>query len=105
MFLLWIDSKYFTHHHIESLSETRSDSLLGQLAKDAGAEEKLRDKFFVYRKDDLVSLRDEIKEFWSAVFRFTIFLRMPTNPLVEQEFQKLYTLPQIQRALSRLRGD
>jgi hypothetical protein len=103
--LLWIDSKHFTHHHIESLSETRSDSFLGQLAKDAGSEEKLREKFFVYRKDDFISLRDEIKEFWSAVFRFTLFLQMPTSPLVEQEFQKLYTLAPIERALSRLRED
>ena len=103
--LLWIDAKHFTNHHVESRSDVASNSLLGQLAKDAKSEEKLRSKFFVYRKEDFISLRDEIKDFWGAVFRLGMFLRMPTNPLAEQDFQKLYTLPPIQRALSRSRGD
>jgi hypothetical protein len=81
----------------------RSDSLLGQLAKNAESQEKLRSKFFVYRKDDLISLRNEITEFWGAVFRFALFLQMPSNQKSEEEFQKLYTLRPIQRALSRLR--
>jgi hypothetical protein len=108
--LLWLDSKHYTQHHVESWSDVPSDGLLGQLAKDAESEDKLRSKFFVYHKDDFISLRDEIKDFWGAVFRFALFLRalflrMPANPLAEQEFQKLYTLAPIQRALSRLRED
>ena len=81
----------------------RSDSLLGQLAKDAESQEKLRIKFFVYRKDDLISLRNEITEYWGSAFRFVLFLQMPSNQKSEEEFQKLYTLRPIQRALSRLR--
>jgi hypothetical protein len=101
--LLWIDAKDFTNHHVESWSDVPSNVFLAQLAKDAESEQKLRDKFFVYRKDDFISLRDEIKDFWAAVFRFGMFLRKPTSPLVEQEFQKLYTLAPIQRALQRVR--
>ena len=51
--LLWLDSKHYTQHHVESWSDIPSDGLLGQLAKDAESEDKLRSKFFVYRKDDL----------------------------------------------------
>jgi hypothetical protein len=100
--LLWMDSKHFTQHHVESWSDMRSDSLIGQLAKDAESQDKLRSKFFVYRKDDLISLRNEIAEFWGAVFRFALFLQTPSNQKSE-EFQKLYALGPIQRALSRLR--
>jgi hypothetical protein len=101
--LLWMDSKHFTQHHVESWSDMRSDSLIGQLAKDAESQDKLRSKFFVYRKDDLISLRNEIAEFWGAVFRFALFLQTPSNQKSEEEFQKLYALGPIQRALSRLR--
>jgi hypothetical protein len=100
--LLWIDAKYFTDYHVKSWA-VASKGLLGQIAKDAESEGKLRSEFFVYRKEDFLSLRDEINDFWGAVFRFGMFLRMPANPLAKQEFQKLYTLPPIQRALSRLR--
>jgi hypothetical protein len=101
--LLWIDAKYFTDYHVKSWADVASKGLLGQIAKDAESEEKLRSEFFVYRKEDFLSLRDEINDFWGAVFRFGMFLRMPANSLAKQEFQKLYTLPPIQRALSRLR--
>ena len=78
-------------HHVESWSDMRSDSLIGQLAKDAESQDKLRSKFFVYRKDDLISLRNEIAEFWGAVFRFALFLQTPSNQKSAEEFQKLYT--------------
>jgi hypothetical protein len=103
--LLWIDSTHYTQHHVESWSEIPSDSFLGKLAQEADSDNKIRENMFLYRKDDLISLRDEIKDFWGAVFRFSFFLRQPDNSVIEQEFQKLYTLPPIQRALSRLRGD
>jgi hypothetical protein len=101
--ILWMDSKHFTDHHVESWSEIPSSGLLGRFAQNAESDDRLRSKFFVYRNDDLISLRDEIKEFWRAVFLFTLYLRLPSSATSEEEFQKLYTAPPIQRALTRLR--
>jgi hypothetical protein len=51
--------------HVENWSDVRGDSLLlGQLAKDVESQDQLRSKFFVYRKDDLISVRNQITEFW-----------------------------------------
>jgi hypothetical protein len=51
-------------HHVENWSDVRGDSLLAQLAKDVKSHDQLRSKFFVYRKDDLISVRNQITEFW-----------------------------------------
>jgi hypothetical protein len=51
-------------HHVENWTDVRGDSLLGQLAKDVESQDQLRSKFFVYRKDDLISVRNQITEFW-----------------------------------------
>jgi hypothetical protein len=97
--LLWINSKDFTQHNLEFWTEliTRTDPSVPLQSDETG-----RALFYVYRKEDFIQLRDEIKELWHAVFLFTYYLRTLHD---EQEFQKLYTFPQIQRALSRLRGD
>jgi hypothetical protein len=81
----------------------RSDSLIGQLAKDAESQDKLRSKFFVYRKDDLISLRKRDSGILGSSISFALFLQTPSNQKSEEEFQKLYALGPIQRALSRLR--
>jgi hypothetical protein len=97
--ILWIDSKDFAKHNLDFWTELRSrENPLAPLQ----ADEKVRAALFVYRTDDLVQLRDEIKEFWTAVFFFMHYLRMPLD-INEADFQKLYTFPQIQRALNRLR--
>jgi hypothetical protein len=99
--LLWIDSKDFTRHNLDFWNELMNQS--NPLAP-LQASETVRAQFFVYRKEDFVQLRDEIKELWLAVFLFTQCLRgLGGLVLNEQQFQKLYTLPQIQRALVRLR--
>jgi hypothetical protein len=92
--LLWIDSKHFTQRHIETWSETPSSGLLGQLAQDMESKDKLRNNAFVFRKEDLTSLRDEIREFWGAVIRFTMFLRMPNITIAEEGFQNYIVLVQ-----------
>jgi hypothetical protein len=104
--LLWMDSKDYTRLHIENWAEiSRNSSLVATLAHQSNNDDVMRDNFFVYRKADLVSLRDEIKELWRAIFLFTLCLRLPGNVIAEQEFQKLYTISPIERALSRIRGD
>jgi hypothetical protein len=101
--ILWIDSKDFAQHSLDFWTElmSRADSLAP-----LRAEETVRSVLFVYKNNDLVQLRDEIKEFWHAVFVFLQYLRAPQKThLDEEQFQTLYTLPQIQRALVRLRED
>jgi len=99
--VLWIDSKDFAKHNLDFWTELMSqENPLAPLQ----ASETVRAALSVYRKEDLVQLRDEIKDFWHAVFLFMHYLRMPhKSDLNEQQFQKLYTFPQIQRALARLR--
>jgi hypothetical protein len=54
--------------HVENWSDVRGDSLLlGQLAKDVESQDQLRSKFFVYRKDDLISVRNQITEFLGMI--------------------------------------
>jgi hypothetical protein len=102
--ILWIESAHFTRHNLEMWKEiSTKPPQLGAPATD----EAVKDDLFVYRKDDLTKLRDEIKEFWLAVFLFHFYLKMrrpaEESAINEAQFQKLYTLPQIQRALVRLR--
>jgi len=99
--ILWIGSKDFAKHNLDFWTELMSrENPLAPLQ----ASETVRAALFAYRKDDLVQLRDEIKELWQAVFFFMHYLRVPQKlERNEQQFQHLYTLPQIQRALARLR--
>jgi|SRR6516165_3692218 len=98
--LLWIDSSDFTQHNLDFWIELMSQTDPAPLQ----ASETVRAVLFVYRKDDFVQLRDEIKELWQAVVVFAQYLRGLGGLLTgEEQFQKLYTLPQIQRALVRLR--
>jgi hypothetical protein len=102
--ILWIDSTDYTKHEVQHWVDMPKNSLAGILAHPT-LEETIRNDVFIYRKNDFVSLRNEIKEFWGAVFQFTVYLKLPGNSLNEQQFQNLYNAPQIQRALSHLRGD
>ena len=103
--ILWIESTRFARHNLEMWKEILTKPpQLGVPATD----EAVKGDLFVYRKDDLTKLRDEFKEFWLAVFLFQFHLKMKAkvgeeSELNEQQFQRLYTLPQIQRALARLR--
>lgn len=111
-------------HGIFAISDDLPDSIVWMHAKDYvfGALETItgllrerppvvrgarKEAEFVYRKGDLESLRNQIMELAGAIFSLTIFLHVPRNMSVEAaetEFQRLYTSPQIQQALSRLRG-
>jgi hypothetical protein len=84
-------------------AETPKGSLAGMLGHPP-LEDTIRDDPFVYRKNDLLGLCSDIKEFWGVVFRFTAYLKLSGNSLAEQQFLNLYSAPQIQRALSRLWG-
>jgi hypothetical protein len=98
--LLWISAKDYTRYFIDlskeltvSFSPSQSDNALKSLV-------------FIFRKNDLIGLRDEIQQFWKALFLFGIYLRNSTRfPGLshEKEFQELYEIPTIQQALSRLR--
>jgi hypothetical protein len=72
------------------------------------SDDAVKSAVFIYRKNDLIGLRDEITQFWKAVFLFGVYLRMsarfPGLNGPEEEFQRLYDLPPIHQALSRLRG-
>jgi hypothetical protein len=102
--LLWMDSKDYTRLHIENWAEVAKRPTLAGILSHPGNDDEMRKCFFVYRKTDLESLRDEIKEFWRAVFLFTLCLNLPPSEITEREFQKLYTIAHIQRALDRLRA-
>jgi hypothetical protein len=103
--LLWMDSKDYTRLHIENWNEiSKNATLVSLLSNSRSNDDAMRESFSVYRRADLESLRDEIKDLWRAVFLFTLSLRLPGNAIGEQEFQKLYTIPPIQRALSRIRA-
>ena len=95
--VVWVEARDYTSERVQNYSDILNNRL-------PQADDSLREKCFVYRKADLETLRDEITELWHAAFLFTICLQMPFGgEIIEREFQKLYTLPQIQRALSRLR--
>jgi hypothetical protein len=99
--LLWSDSKDFAKYNLDFWMELSTQ--INPLTP-LQVEETVRPALFVYRKEDLIQLRDEIEEFWLAVFLFGQYLRRPIKlDMDEQQFQDLYTLPQIQRALDRLR--
>jgi hypothetical protein len=102
--LLWMDPKDYTRLHIENWNEISKNATLASSLSHKGNDDDMRNSFFVYRKADLLSLREEIKELWRAVFLFTLYLRLPGNVISEREFQKLYTIAPIERALSRMRG-
>jgi hypothetical protein len=90
----WLDPKDFTQKNVQQWSEFFKNS-----AAPTTFEEAVKPKMFVYRQNDLIGLRDEIREFWRAVFLFQIHLRIPN----EEQFLRLYDVPPIQQALSRLR--
>lgn len=102
--LLWMDSKDFAKHNVDNWSDLSKAIEFG-VRREEPSQDALRQALYVYRKNDFVSLRDEIKELWLAVFLFTMYLRLPPTEVSETEFQRLYAIPPIQRALSRLRED
>jgi hypothetical protein len=101
--VLWVDSKDFTRRNVENWGDIAKMSPLGGVVGKKGLDDQMQEDLFVYRQEDISALRDEIKDFWMAAFIFTAYLRLPTSEIGEQQFQKLYSVPPIQRALSRLR--
>jgi hypothetical protein len=101
--ILWVDAKDFTKHTVENWVEQATDNLPFPAAT---SDDAVKQSMFVYRKNDLMALRDDIKEFWKAVFLFGLYLRLSSSgmEIIEKQFQRLYDVPPIQRALSRLRG-
>jgi hypothetical protein len=97
--IVWVEAKDFARQHIQEWTDFVKDPANPTFF--AAFDEALKSKMWVYKKDDLIGLRDEIKEFWKAVFLFQLYLRMPSD----EQFQLLYNVLPIQRALARLRED
>jgi hypothetical protein len=103
--LLWIDAKDLTQHTILTWAEEDAKQ---EVPFPPQSDDAVKSAVFIHRKNDLIGLRDEITQFWKAVFLFGVYLRMsarfPGLNGPEEEFQRLYDLPPIHQALSRLRG-
>jgi hypothetical protein len=97
--ILWVEASNYTRHNVEWSAGLNNQSLAALASPPF--DERVKSDTFVYKKTDLISLRDEIKDFWKAVFFFGIYLKMPKT--TEDVFQQLYDVPPIQRALVRLR--
>src|SRR5262249_48374853 len=69
--ILWIDSSAFAEHSLDFWTELMNQT---NALVPLRAEQAVRSKLFVYRTGDLSQLRDEIKEFWHAVFLFMHYL-------------------------------
>jgi hypothetical protein len=105
--LLWAEAKDYIKFSIEHWIEISNQTGILPLSPPQRSDEKFKTAISVYRAPDLIGLRDEIKEFWEAVFRFSTHLRLVSvfpGVKKEAEFQRLYDMPTIQRALARLRA-
>jgi hypothetical protein len=97
--LLWTGAKDLARHFIEIWKQ--------KVVFPPQSDDAVKSAVFIYRTKDLVSLRDEILEFWRAVFLFGVYLRHSARfPEIshEEEFHELYEVLPIKQALSRLRG-
>jgi hypothetical protein len=94
--IVWVDAKDFTRQHVQEWADFWKNPFGPSFS---AVDEALKPKLFIYRENDLIGLRNEISEFWRAVFLFHVHLRVPN----EEQFQSLYNAPPIQQALTRLR--
>ena len=93
--LFWIHVK----DHVWFQTEVLSKESRGEIAEDRHA--RLKENMYVYRLSDLESVYQQMEEFWWVAFYFNGYLRDPRNPGRAEEFRRLCTFPQIQRAMSQ----
>jgi hypothetical protein len=102
----WIETKDLSKHWLDNFH--RQGTLLSELGlgpdeKEQREQERLVQHSSVYKVTDLARLARDIKELWEASFYFYMHLRYRRDQSESEEFQKLCSVPQIARELSRMR--
>jgi hypothetical protein len=84
--------------HVHFIVETLSSEARGTISRDRHA--RLKENMYVYRKEDLDNLYQDMESFWWAAFYFNGYLRSPADPGRIAELAKLRKYPLIQNGLA-----
>jgi hypothetical protein len=100
----WIEAKNLSKQWIERFHHQRTvGGMLSDAIADLESDKRLLQRSAFYRLDDLKNLQEEFLGLWRAVFHFYLAVQHNESPEDGEQRSLLLALPQMKRALARLR--